>query len=67
MFSFSSGSPVLLGETKMNIEYPNFYDCVSDGYIRSYSSIMKLGPEQVIKDKIKITFKCEELKNGVSS
>ena len=66
MFSFSSGSPVLLGETKMNIEYPNFYDCVSDGYIRSYSSIMKLGPDQVIKDKIKITFKCEEL-NGIGS
>ena len=53
MFSFSSGSPVLLGETNMNIEYPNYYDCVSDGYIRSYSSIMKLGPDQVIKDKLK--------------
>ena len=50
----------------MNIEYPNFYDCVSDGYIRSYSSMMKLGPDQVIKDKLKITFKCEEA-NGIGS
>ena len=66
MFSFSGGSPVLLGETKMNRLYPNFYDCVSDGYIRSYSSLMKLGPDQVIKDKLKITFKCEEA-NGIGS
>ena len=58
--------PVLLGEIRHPIEYPNYYDCVSDGYIRSYSSIMKLGPDQVIKDKLKITFKCEEL-NGISS
>ena len=58
--------PVLLGETRMNIEYPNYYDCVSDGYIRSYTSIMKLGPEKVIKDKLFITFKCEEL-NGIGS
>ena len=66
MFSFSSGSPVLLGETKMNIQYPNFYDCVSDGYIRSYNSIMKLGPEKVMNEKLLITFKCEEL-NGIGS
>ena len=65
MFTFSSGSPVLLGETRMNIEYPNFYDCVSDGYIRAYTSIMKLGPEKVMQDKLFITFKCEEL-NGIS-
>ena len=66
MFTFSSGSPVLLGETRMNIEYPNFYDWVSDGYIRSYNSIMKLGPEKVMNEKLLITFKCEEL-NGIGS
>ena len=66
MFSIGNGSSTLLGETRLAIEYPNYYDCVSDGYIRSYSSIMKLGPDQVIKDKIKITFKCEEL-NGIGS
>ena len=49
----------------MNIEYPNYYDCVSDGYIRAYTSIMKLGPEKVMQEKLLITFKCEEL-NGIS-
>ena len=66
MFSIGNGSSTLLGETRLTIEYPNYYDCVSDGYIRSYSSIMKLGPDQVIKDKLKITFKCEEA-NGIGS
>ena len=66
MFSIGNGSSTLLGETRLAIEYSNYYDCVSDGYIRSYSSIMKLGPDQVIKDKLKITFKCEEA-NGIGS
>ena len=66
MFSISNGSSTLIGEIRHPIEYPNYYDCVGDGYIRAYTSIMKLGPEKVMQDKLFITFKCEEL-NGIGS
>ena len=52
MFSVGNGSSTLLGETRLAIEYPNYYDCVSDGYIRSYNSNMKLGPEKVMNEKL---------------
>ena len=29
------------------IEYPKYYDCLSDGYIRAYSSIHSLGVETI--------------------
>ena len=66
MFSIGNGSSTLLGETRLTIEYLNYYDCVSDGYIRSYNSIMKLGPEKVMNEKLLITFNCEEI-NGIGS
>ena len=66
MFSIGNGSSTLLGETRLAIEYPNYYDCLSDGYIRAYSTIMTLGPKKVMEQKLLITFNCKE-NNGISS
>ena len=44
------------------VEYITHYDCISDGYIRSYSSLMKLGVDVVEKNKYIVKFRCQEVK-----
>ena len=44
------------------VEYITHYDCISDGYIRSYSSLMKLGVDVVEKNKFIVKFKCVGVK-----
>jgi len=61
LFLCISGQDCITQKT-LPIEYPKYYDCVSDGYIRAYSSIMKLGVENVEQNKYLITFKCRGVK-----
>ena len=44
------------------VEYITHYDCISDGYIRSYSSLMKLGVDVVGRRIFIVKFKCVEVK-----
>jgi len=66
MYSINNGASTLIAQKHVPIEYPTYYDCLSDAYIRGYNSVMELGPDKVNQDKLLITFKCEE-KNGISS
>jgi hypothetical protein len=66
MFSMSETGSKLIDQKTLPIEYPNYYDCLSDGYIRAYSTIMTLGPQKVMEQKLLITFNCKE-NNGISS
>lgn len=49
----------LIHQKELPIEYPTYYDCVSDGYITSYSEVMKIGRQIVEDKKIVITFQCK--------
>lgn len=40
------------------IEYPKYYDCVSDGYIRAYNSIHTLGIDVIEQNKFIVKFEC---------
>jgi len=51
-----------ISQKTLPTEYPKYYDCVSDGYITAYSSLMKLGVENVEQNKYLITFKCRGVK-----
>ena len=62
MFSVGDTGSKLIDEKTLPIEYPNYYDCLSDGYIRAYSSVMAIGPEKIMEQKILITFNCKEMK-----
>ena len=44
------------------VEYPKYYDCLSDGYVRAYSSIQTLGVEAIEKNKYIVKFKCVGVK-----
>jgi len=44
------------------VEYPKYYDCLSDGYIRAYSSIHSLGVETIEKNKFIVKFECRGVK-----
>ena len=66
MYSINKGASTLIAQKHVPIEYPTYYDCLSDAYIRGYNSVMELGPVKVNQDKLLITFNCEE-KHGISS
>jgi len=53
------GTPELIHQEELPIEYPTYYDCVSDGYITSYSEVMRAGRQIVEDKKIAITFQCK--------
>ena len=62
LFLCISGQDCITQKT-LPIEYPKYYDCVSDGYITAYSSLMKLGVENVEQNKYLVTFKCRGVKS----
>ncbi len=47
--------------------YPNFepfnsfYDCTTAGYLNAITINQELGKQEIIKGKIMISFKCEEI------
>ena len=55
------GTPQLLHQEIRPIEYPTYYDCISDGYISSYNSLMKIGVEQVNRQVLAVKFECKEV------
>ena len=52
-----------ISQKTLPTEYPKYYDCVSDGYITAYSSLMKLGVENVEQYKYVVTFECKGVKS----
>jgi hypothetical protein len=58
IYSLANTSPILLKEKLLPIEYPTYYDCISDGYITSYSEVMRAGRQIVEDQKIAIKFEC---------
>ena len=59
--SFANTTPQVLQQVISPIEYPTYYDCISDGYITSYSKIMSMGVKAVDKQKLAIKFECKEV------
>ena len=55
MFLCISGQTCIEEQTSP-VEYLTHYDCISDGYIRSYSSLMKLGVDVVNQNKFIVKF-----------
>jgi hypothetical protein len=56
-----NNTPVVLERAISPTEYPTYYDCISDGYITSYSKIMSMGVKQVDEKKLAIKFECKEV------
>jgi hypothetical protein len=59
--SFANSTPTVIQQYINPTEYPTYYDCISDGYISSYSSLMKIGVEQVNKQVLAVKFECKEV------
>lgn len=62
--SFLNNTPVVLERAISPTEYPTYYDCISDGYITSYSKIMSIGVKQVDEKKLAIKFECKEVQTS---
>ena len=58
--SFANNTPVVLERAISPTEYPTYYDCISDGYITSYSKMMSLGVQEVDSKKLAVKFECKE-------
>tara|TARA_B100001939_G_scaffold102689_1_gene88602 strand:+ start:318 stop:533 length:216 start_codon:yes stop_codon:yes gene_type:complete len=56
-----AGEPKCLHEQITPIEYKSYYQCASDGYVRSYKALMDLGEEEVNTEKYAIKFECKEI------
>ena len=44
-------------------EYPTHFDCATAGYLNAITTVQRMGPEMINKDRIIIRFSC----NPVSS
>ena len=62
--SFVNNTPIVLERGISPTEYPTYYDCISDGYITSYSKIMSMGVKQVDEKKLAIKFECKEVQTS---
>jgi|TARA_R100001377_G_scaffold84428_1_gene67952 hypothetical protein len=45
----------------INIEYPDHYSCVRNGYIQSYKSLEALEVEDINENKTVVKFECKEI------
>jgi len=61
MFLCISGQTCIEEKTSP-VEYLTHYDCVSDGYIRSYHSLMELGVDVVDTNRFIVKFQCMGVK-----
>ena len=39
-------------------EYKNHYDCATAGYLNAITTVQRMGPEMINKDRIIIRFSC---------
>ena len=68
--SVINGQTSCLPPSQSEVEYKDAYDCMLDGYQKSYNKIVELGREDVNKFNIYIRFGCHESqsnKTAVSS
>ena len=56
------GQPVCNDQTIQPYEYSNFHDCITQGYIHSYKSLMDMDKDKIEKSKLAIRFECREVK-----
>lgn len=59
--SFLNTTPEILQQSISPIEYPTYYDCLSDGYIQSYGKILAIGVNEVNKHHLAIKFECKQV------
>ena len=45
---------------EFDILYKDGYDCMVDGYIKSHDQIVKIGRDEINKNKIFVKFGCNE-------
>ena len=43
------------------LEFPTYYDCITQGYKYSYNYIKKFKPEEITAKKLAVKFECKEV------
>ena len=60
MCSIVNGKTTCLPPFQSQIDYNDAYDCMVDGYMKSYDKIVELGRETVNEYNVYIRFGCNE-------
>ena len=50
--------PICTSQTVVPIEYKQFHDCITQGYIHAYKGMMELDKDKVEKEHLAIRFEC---------
>ena len=53
--------PICTSQTILPYEYQEFHDCIKQGYIFSYQSLMEIDKNEINKDRLAIKFECRTI------
>ena len=59
--TFATNEPQCFQSTIVPYEFPNYYDCITEGYKFSYDHLKKLEPEEITVKKLAVKFVCKEV------
>jgi len=59
LLSFATTPPTIEQSHISPIEYKSYFECISDGYIKSYNKILETGQKEVNKKLYAIEFMCQ--------
>ena len=60
--SYLNTTPVILEQKVLPIKYQTYSECINDGYLSAYSSILNLGAKVVNENKLLVIFECKGFK-----
>ena len=60
--SFVNEPPVITQQHIVPTEFNSYYQCISDGYIRSYNTLMNIGEDLVDEQLLAVKFECKKIK-----
>ena len=63
--SFAVDPPVIEQSHVSPIEYNSYFECITDGYVKSYAKMLETGQKEVDKKKLAIKFECKPKGNPV--
>ena len=50
--------PICTSQTVVAVEYKQFHDCITQGYIHAYKGMMEMDKAKIEKEKLAIRFEC---------
>ena len=59
LLSFATMPPTIEQSHISPIDYKIYFECISDGYIKSYNKILETGQKEVDKNLYAIEFMCQ--------